>query len=405
MFTRVGSEFQANATTLFQQDQPSVAALSNGQFVVAWRDQSAAAPDTSGKAVRARRFFHPGAPAAAEFVVNTTKAQNQEQPSVGRILNNGFVVAWADDRGAGADKSGYAVRGQRFTNAGARLHGEFQLNQFAAGDQDHPAIAPIANGGFAGVWKSGPTTGTIRGRAYTAAGARNGDEFRANAAATDAAGVAREPAVAELGSGFVVAFTDLGPRGGGSRGSLDIMAQRFSAQGVKLGARIIVNTTLADIQQTPSVAGVGKDKYVVVWEDDSRTGTDKSGAAVRGQIVSAGQETGAQFLVPTHTAGDQHEPAVAAFPNGRFIAVWTDESGSPDDTSGGAVRAQLYSSAGAKIGGEFRVNARTLGDQGEPAVAVFDNTDFVVVWTDLSFGQPPDQSATGIRGQVFHLNH
>ncbi len=124
---------------------------------------------------------------------------------------------------------------------------------------------------------------------------------------------------------------------------------------------------------------------------------------MRGQIVSAAAgKVGPQFLVPTKRAGDQFAPAVAAFPNGRFVVVWADDSGSPDDPTGSAIRAQLFSPSGAKLGGEFRVNRPTNGDQEEPAVAVFDNRDFVVVWTDASFALP-DQSPSGVRGQVFRV--
>jgi hypothetical protein len=202
-----------------------------------------------------------------------------------------------------------------------------------------------------------------------------------------------------------VAWTALGPETGGSRGSLDILAQRYNAQGARLGTQLSITGARPATQENVSLAFVGAGRYVAVFEDESETGADTLGTAVHGQLMlTTGPRSGFPFLIPTRRAFDQHQPAVASFPNGRFVVVWTDDSGSADDPNTSAIRGQLYASNGTKIGGEFRVNARISGNQSEPAVATFaNNVDFVVVWTDTSFGQPPDTQQSGIRGQVFRI--
>lgn len=61
---RVGCEFALATTTTGMRRDPSAVALSDdGAFAVAWTDESATAPDTSGSAVRAR-IIYPGVPCA-----------------------------------------------------------------------------------------------------------------------------------------------------------------------------------------------------------------------------------------------------------------------------------------------------------------------------------------------------
>lgn len=53
---KFGSEFLVNSTTADHQYQPSIAALADGRFVVSWADSSASGGDTSGVAVRGQIF-------------------------------------------------------------------------------------------------------------------------------------------------------------------------------------------------------------------------------------------------------------------------------------------------------------------------------------------------------------
>jgi hypothetical protein len=393
---RVGNEFQVNSTTFLWQREPSVVGLSNGRFVIVWKDDSQAAPDTSGASIRMRRFSSDGSPLGHDVVVNTQRNHDQEQPAVA-ALHGSFFVVWADGSGAGADKSGTAIRGRRLDNSGAKLGKEFQINQRSDGDQDSPALTALENGRLAAAWEN--AADGVGGHAFRASGVRVGDEFQANS--TDAVSLPL-PAIAGLESGgFVVAWTGI-RENPGQRGSPAIVARRFDSDGVKRGGEILVSTTKPGAQENAAIAALGDSRYVVVWQDDSETGADDDGLAVRGQIMSGRMKVGREFLVPTRRTGDQEQPAVAAFRDGRFVVVWTDSSLSPDDQTGSAIRGQLYSRNGTKVGREFRVNRRTAGNQEAPAVAVLDNRDFVVVWVDWSFA-PPDQSASGIRGQVFRV--
>ena len=46
------------------------------------------------------------------------------------------------------------VFGQRFDAAGARVGGEFLVNEYTIGTQDHPSVSVDASGGFVVAWTS-----------------------------------------------------------------------------------------------------------------------------------------------------------------------------------------------------------------------------------------------------------
>jgi hypothetical protein len=91
-------------------------------------------------------------------------------------------------------------------------------------------------------------------------------------------------------------------------------------------------------------------------------------------------KSSAEFLVNTTTLGSQEAASIAALANGGFVIAWQDGSATGGDTSGFAIRAQVYSATGAKVGVEFLVNTQTAGSQAKPAVAALSNGDFVITW-------------------------
>ena len=111
----------------------------------------------------------------------------------------------------------------------------------------------------------------------------------------------------------------------------------------KFGTEFLVNTTTTSGQQQPSVTALADGRFVVVFRDDSSSPDDLSGIAVRAQVFNAdGSKSGSEFLVNTTTTNSQFEPSVTALADGRFVVVFADFSLSPDDPSGSAVRGQIF---------------------------------------------------------------
>ncbi|WP_428312500.1 hypothetical protein [Hydrocarboniphaga sp.] len=105
------------------------------------------------------------------------------------------------------------------------------------------------------------------------------------------------------------------------------------------------------------------------------------GAAALPGLAAAQSALAPEFRVNTTTQGNQSAPAVAAAADGRFVVVWESDSGNGDLND---IYAQLYSSAGVKVGGEFRVNSDTAERQTNAAVAMNASGDFVVAWNSAT---------------------
>jgi hypothetical protein len=161
------------------------------------------------------------------------------------------------------------------------------------------------------------------------------------------------------------------------------------AQGSPVGPEFRVNTYTYQWQQQPSVAGDASGNFVVVWTSRG----DGSLYGVFGQrYSSSGAPIGPEFRVNTFTTDNQIGQAVAADPAGNFVVVWHSYG---QDGSETGVFGQRYASSGAPLGSEFRVNTYTTDYQDAPAVAAGTAGDFVVVWD--SQGQVGSRSVFGQR--------
>jgi hypothetical protein len=213
-----------------------------------------------------------------------------------------------------------------------------------------------------------------------------GPEFRVNTYTTgfeDAPAVSADP----TGS-FIVVWEGQRPDD-----PIGVVGQRFAASGAALGPEFLVNASTADVQHRPSVATDSAGNFVVAWA--SSGGYGGAPADVFGQrFASDGTPLGPEFRVNTYTSGSQAVPVVATEPAGGFVVVWGGE-GPGDSTSG--IFAQRFSSAGAPLGPEFRVNSYTTEFQFAPSVAADAAGNFVVAWSSGGYGGPP----ANILGQRF----
>src|SRR5438128_11254151 len=161
---------------------------------------------------------------------------------------------------------------------------------------------------------------------------------------------------------------------------------------------VLVNTTTADNQSWPRAERFADGSYVVVWqsvESNNSLGIYFQRYNAAGQMVHAdGVTLGAEEVhANTTIAGDQFFPRIPTLSNGSFLLPWP----APDDNSND-VYAQLYSAAGAKIGGEVHVAADENGRQAEPNVAEI-NGGYVISWASW----PTDGSGYGVYAQRFDL--
>mgnify|MGYP006284804343 CR=1 FL=1 len=145
-----GGEIVLNTTTKSAQSDPVAAGLSDGGFVAVWEDSSNTGKDTSNGALRGQAFHPDGSREGSEFLVNTTTFDRQDNPAVAGLNDGRFVVTW--DGPVGDDG---AVLGQVFAGDGTKQGGEFVVADDTDFDQADPAVAARPNGGFVVAFQDG----------------------------------------------------------------------------------------------------------------------------------------------------------------------------------------------------------------------------------------------------------
>ncbi|RVU04510.1 hypothetical protein EOE18_12025 [Novosphingobium umbonatum] len=175
---------------------------------------------------------------------------------------------------------------------------------------------------------------------------------------TQTSGEQYEPVVARLADGgFVITWNDQYA----DANSYGVKAQIYNANGAKVGAEFLVNTSTSHEQTNPSIASLANGNFVIAWCDNSGSLGDSSDWAIKAQIYTmAGAKVGDEFLVNTATNAAQCNPRMASLANGNFVIAWWDYSGQMGDGSDGGLVAQIYSASGQKIGANFAVNALTV---------------------------------------------
>lgn len=328
----------------------------------------------------------------AEFGVNSFTAANQTAPTISRFSDGGFVVAWGSLDTA-QDGSESAIKAQLFDAAGNKIGPEFRVNSQAPGSQFTASVATLTNDSFVVSWVSNDTTqdgsgSCIKAQLFTRSGVPIAGEFLVN---TQGASSQFSPNVAHLANGgFVISWDDWS--------GFDTKAQIYDASGARVGGEFRLNTQTSAAQEYGDIVGLADGGFVATWRTTD-TLADGSGQAVKAQIFdAAGVRVGSEFLVNSQTAGNQYDPSITALAGGGFVVTWYNADAA-QDAGGGAVKGQVFSAAGAKLGTEFLVNSQGADIQREAVVTALPDGGFMVVWTNYHSGQ--DGSSFAIKAQAF----
>ena len=137
-----------------------------------------------------------------------------------------------------------------------------------------------------------------------------------------------------------------------------------------------VNVQGTNDQENPRVALLKNGGAVFVWQ-----GGLKGYQHIYARFLTPTNTflTTNDLLVNTFTNNFQINPAVAVLNNSNVVVVW----GSFDEASSNSLQdvyGQIFSPTGQKIGGEFLINQFISYNQRTPAVAALNNGGFVVAW-------------------------
>lgn len=321
-----GAEFLVNTVTNFTST-PSVTALNNGGYVIAWTSLD---QEGDGHGIYAQRYNANGVAQSSEFRVNTLTTEYQESPSISTLADGGFVITWHS-----YDLNSFEgdIHGQRYNANGVPQGAEFRANiDDTLGDQLWGPVAALADGGFVVTWIT--EYQSIRGQRYDASGIAKGTEFHANI--QNFLGAQGLSVAALNDGGFVVTWGFWDLRG--------IYGQRYDANGTAKGAEFFANTFTAGAQIASFVTGLADGGFVITWSSSSQDNSSTSDHGIYGQVFDAnGIKKGGEFHANTFIAYNQINPQVTALNDGGFIVTWESEN---QDGAGWGVYAQRYDANG-----------------------------------------------------------
>jgi len=377
-----GHQIEVNVERTYLQYSPDVVAIAGG-FRVSWQS----IPNFSDWDIVSRDFTYSGSIPTTQPVqrtggedqVNTGAISDQENATVISRADGSYVIVWASQTNLSTgDGSGWGLFAQRYSAAGARLGGEFQVNQASAGNQHYPNATMLSDGRFAVAWHSGDNGNGSDSyfRIFNADGTAATGDIRVNAnIAQDAF-----PTIAALSTGgFVVTWNTYYYAEGGQQ---DVWAQRDNASGVAVGGEFRVTETGGinggdgEELNGDTVIGLNSGRFVVVYED--RSGEDGSGIGLYGRTYSAAGVGGAIFQINSYTDSNQSQANLAKFVNGSFVVVWNSYN---QDTSYDGVFARVFDTNGVALTDDIRINSNRQYGQYAPQVAVLADGSFAVTWS------------------------
>ncbi len=165
------SPYWINTTTAGHQAHPDIACDANGNFTVVWQSHG---QDGDGKGIFAQQFDNTRTMVGSEFQVNATTAENQEEPSIAMDDAGNFMVTWSS---YAQDGDHYGVYGQIYDNTASVTVPEFQVSTTTAASQHHPSVAVISGSNYTVAWTSWAQDGD-KGGVYTRSFLADGTEYQ-----------------------------------------------------------------------------------------------------------------------------------------------------------------------------------------------------------------------------------
>jgi VCBS repeat-containing protein/predicted outer membrane repeat protein len=423
------SQFSANSTTSADQmtsaetrgSQNAIARDHAGNYVVVWSSNS---QDGSGWGVYARRFDANGQPLTGEFRINSVTSDNQQWASVAADSNGNFVVTWTSTNQDGTGQSIYA---RRYSAAGVAQGGEFLVNTTTTGIQKNSTISMNSSGQFVIAWQGegpGDSSGVFF-RRYAANGtAIDTTDKRANVSST---GTQINPGVAIDGTGNVVVLwqdtaklyfqriltseSDInGTSGTWSTSRVQIDSTLSTSDAPALAMDAAGNFTVAYREQTilpgiwvrgfnangtqkyswfqaasgsatsPSMAMASDGQFILSWQN---TGDGDGTGIYARKYLANGSANGAAFQVNQYTTGNQTQSSLTMIDPNNFVVVWSGASAT--DTSGISIRQ--YGTGVAQIlqaQNDYVTTATNTSISIDPLVNDSRSADGVAILLDVS---------------------
>ncbi|CAO3433711.1 beta strand repeat-containing protein [Azospirillum endophyticum] len=332
----IGSAFTVNTTTAYDQGRPSISALADGGFVIAWEGRLA---NLGPMDIFQQRYDGNGVKVGSENRVNSYTAGDQVWTKTAALADGGWIVTWTSQDQADVYQQRYAANGQA-------VGAETRINTVTANGQAWTRATGLKDGGWVVAWETtnGNQDGSGRGvyqQRYSAGGQMVGGETQVN---SYTAGDQGDASIASLSDGgWVVTWHSTGQDGSG----IGVYGQIFNADGTRRGGERLMTQVVAGDQYRPSVTGLADGGFVVAWGS-----AGGGGYALYGQrFLADGTPVTGQFQISEAITGNTEWSQLAARPDGGFVVVWDR----PDDVTSTANDWELSMRV-------FKTNSTSVGN-------------------------------------------
>ena len=364
-------DIQVNTYTTGDQRGPSVAALSGGGYVVAWRSEG---QDGDDDGIYFQRYNTDGSELGDETLVNTTWEGRQWQSDVSGLTDGGFVITWRD-----GEEDTDNIFLQRFDASGEKVGSETRVNTATTYWQSLDHVAGLSGGGYIVMWSSYVYGNSydVHAQQYDADGNAVGGETRINTTTENS----QTPGgiIPLSDGGYLITWSSRDQDGDGN----GVYFQRYDSSGNTVDSETRVNTTTVNSQSGADAAALSDNGYVITWTSYEQDGFD--GGIYHQRYDADGNTVGAETMVNTTTYNLQDFARVTGLSGGGYVVTWLSAF---QDGSEYGVYSQRFDTDGTLLGTETRVNSTTEGDQNGCSIAAINSGGYVIAWE--SDGQDGD---------------
>jgi hypothetical protein len=392
----LGNEFRVNANTANKQRNPVAAFNASGSALVVWENDRAGlrgrlyghdGSPASGELSLVANQTLPRVPAQGLEVI-------RKEPAVAALSTGDFLLAWTEERDNVSadlfletrtvlDRDVYV---QKISSAGVPVGSPLRVNATTNGFQSNPRIL-VRNGADAVVaWQSDDLTASKLGDGIFARLVRtsNVQTTSGELKLSSVAGFASNASLAASANGsFAVAWE------AADADSQGVYVRLFDRTASPRGAEFRVNTTVAGLQRRAAItADPNTGGYLVVWQGQAGTIKDSH---IYGQFLGAGGNfVGPEIRVSQGVGQGQISPSIAGL-NGHFLVVWADYT----DIFPLGIYGVEVDRLGNALGAEVEINSAPINAVTRTAVAVSQSGDVLVPWE--GFTSNPDSPGIAAR--------
>jgi len=313
----------------------------------------------------------------SEIVINAAG----DQPAVAPLRNTQFVVAWMDASDA-------SIKAQTFGTNGAASGPVFRVNTptQTKPKRQLPKIVDTAQG-LAVIWieqaaGAGPTGGAnVKLCTIDADTMSPGEEIQVSTAPVEPL---QPPVMARLSDGgFVVVWADL-------QGAQRVRAQRFAADGTRVGSEIQADTT-AGLHRRPMVTGLTNGNFAVGW-----LARISGPLHIRFQVFDA---TGAPIGHERILTGGATMATMTGLSSGRLVIAGVRNAGDGEVIDRSVVQHSVFGPTGGPLATEIPITNEQAILSSWPTLAPLPGGRFVTGWTQGSISGTP--AGENIKAGIF----